>query len=119
MNKDEIKKALRIHASKIGTCAECSYFGELACSGKLCNDALDLITEQENEIEQLKDSYARVQEQFAKYQIASDKEIKAQQKQGQIDVLTELREQSVHCDQWNCKVVPIDYIDQMIEEIRK
>lgn len=38
-------------------------------------------------------------------------------KQAQIDVLKELREQSVHCDQWNCKVVPIEYIDDLIEEV--
>lgn len=56
------------------------------------------ISEYKAEIERLKDSYARVQEQlrvqeqFAKYQIVSDKEIKAQRKQGQIDVLNELRE---------------------------
>lgn len=59
--------------------------------------AFERLKAQEREIEQLKDGYARVQEQlrvqeqFAKYQIVSDKEIKARRKQAQIDVLNELK----------------------------
>ena len=44
-------------------------------------------------------------------------ELRAKVKQAKIDVLNELREQSVHCDQWNCKVVPIEYIDELIKEV--
>lgn len=38
-------------------------------------------------------------------------------KQAKIDVLNEAKELSVHSDQWNCKVVPIEYIDELIAEI--
>ena len=41
----------------------------------------------EKEIERLKYDYAKLQEQFAQYQMASDKEIKAQVKQAKIDLL--------------------------------
>lgn len=53
----------------------------------MCN-----IDEQNAEIERLKDDYAKLQEQFAKYQTASDKEILAQVKQAKIEVLNKLRE---------------------------
>ena len=95
MTKDEIKKALEC-CEKYAYCKDCPCY--TYCEHELHKGALALITEQEKEIERLKDSYARVQEQlrvqeqFAKYQIVSDKEIKAQRKQGQIDVLNELRE---------------------------
>ena len=48
------------------------------------------ISEYEAEIERLKDDYSKLQEQFAKYQMASDKEIAAQVKQAKIDLLKEL-----------------------------
>lgn len=95
MTKDEIKKALEC-CEKYAYCKDCPCY--TYCEHDLHKGALALITEQEKEIEQLKDGYARVQEQlrvqeqFAKYQIVSDKEIKARRKQGQIDVLNELRE---------------------------
>ena len=44
----------------------------------------------EKEIERLKDDYTKLQEQFAQYQMASDKEIKAQVKQAKIDLLNAL-----------------------------
>ena len=44
------------------------------------------------EIEQLKDDYAKLQEQFADHQMASDKEIAAQVKQAKIDVLNKAKE---------------------------
>ena len=47
------------------------------------------------EIEQLKDDYVKLQEQFADYQMASDKEIAAQAKQAKIDVLNQLKERAI------------------------
>lgn len=98
MTKDEIKKALEFCAKDhYYFCGGCPYDDVRNCNDKLKTDALNVITEQERKIEQLKDGYARVQEQlraqerFAKYQIVSDKEIKAQVKQAQIDVLKELK----------------------------
>lgn len=45
----------------------------------------------EQEIERLKDDYAKLQELFANYQIASDKEMIAHIKQAKINVLNELK----------------------------
>lgn len=118
MTKDEIKKALRIHASKIGTCAECSYFGELACSGKLCNDALDLITEQEKEIERLEDENNRLQEIIKqKDDICYWCENSALQTK--INVLTELKTRAFQGYQVGMYIVNTEQIDQMIEELKK
>lgn len=95
MTKEEIKKALEFCGAINSPCANCPYKNVENCYNTLKIDALNLIIEQENEIEQLKDGYARVQEQFAQYQMASDKEIAAQVKQAQIDVLNKAKER---CD---------------------
>lgn len=88
MTKDEIKKAL---ATCVGaSCGGCAYFGIHDCCDKIKRDARACIIEQEKEIERLKDDYAKLQEQFAQYQMASDKEIIAQVKQAKIDLLKEL-----------------------------
>lgn len=103
MNIDDIKKGLECCSNpSINSCKDCPYNnnGEFSCcDGEMCKDALNLITEQEKKIERLKDEnkencwkcieakrvteedYAKLQEEFANYQIASDKEIMAQTKQ--------------------------------------
>jgi len=72
---------------------------------------MNKLVEQDAEIERLKTDYAKLQEQFAQYQMASDKEIRAQKeeaekrfesnmkavleiekKQAQVDVLNKLKE---------------------------
>ena len=85
-------------------------------------NAFERLKAQEREIEQLKDDYAKLQEQFAQYQMASDKEIMAQRKQAQIDVLNELREKyatsnSVGSD-W-ATIIFVDDIDELIKEIEQ
>ena len=91
MNKDEIKKALEFCADAF-PCEGCAYHDDLTCTDKLKTDALNVIIEQEQEIEKWKNDYAKLQEQFAKYQTASDKEIAAQVKQAKIEVLNKLKE---------------------------
>lgn len=109
MNKDEIKKALEFCADAF-PCEGCAYHDDLMCTDKLKTDALNVIIEQEQEIERLKaenkencwkcieakrvteEDYAKLQEEFANYQLASDKEIKAQVKQAKIEVLNKLKE---------------------------
>ena len=103
MNIDDIKKGLECCSNpSINSCKDCPYNnnGEFSCcDGEMCKDALNLITKQEKKIERLKDEnkencwkcieakrvteedYAKLQEEFANYQIASDKEIMAQKKQ--------------------------------------
>ena len=101
MNKDEVKKALE-YCSVVGFETACNYCAYCYRCNDLPRDALNIITEQENEIEyrnkqydnqvsentrlyieydKLKDDYAKLQEKFARYQMASDKEIIAQKKQ--------------------------------------
>ena len=146
MNKDAIKKALRYCASdSIDDCKACPYAdnGPFACSISMYKDALTLITEQENEIEyrkkqydnqvsentrlyieydKLKDDYAKLQELFAQYQMASDKEIRAQIKQAKIDVLNELKEKRttvfIDIDKVD-EAVFIDNIDELLKEYKK
>ena len=91
MNKDDIKKALEFCANAF-PCEGCAYHDDLMCTDKLKTDALNVIIEQEQEIEKWKNDYAKLQEQFAKYQTASDKEITAQVKQAKIEVLNKLKE---------------------------
>ena len=116
MNKDEIKKALEI-CSKDEDCEKCPYCDHYRCDRALQKDSFVLITEQEQEIERLKDDYAKLQEQFADYQMASDKEIVAQAKQAKIDVLNELKTHSYFDDYYIDSYVFVDDIDELIEEV--
>lgn len=120
MNKDDIKKALAYCASdNIDDCKNCPYAGNgpFACSISMYKDACALITEQEKEINELKDDYAKLQELFAQYQMASDKEIRAQIKQAKIDVLNELKEKC----KFNGHTVAVykNDIDELIKELIK
>lgn len=125
MNKDAIKKALEYCAGdSIDDCKACPYAdnGPFACSISMYKDACALITEQEKEIERLKDDYAKLQELFAQYQMASDKEIRAQIKQAKIDVLNELKEKRttvfIDIDEVD-EAVFIDDIDELLKEYKK
>lgn len=138
MNKDEIKKALT--CCKGQCCSYCPHWCEKGCQYRTLSDALDLITEQEKEIDRLKakdeetclkcieskhataEEYAKLQEEFANYQLASDKEIRAQVKQAQIDVLNNLK------DSYGLYYLSVlgvkqrmlaDILNPMIEELKK
>lgn len=69
------------------------------------------------------EEYAKLQEQFANYQLTSDKEIRAQVKQAKVDILNELKKCSC-CDnfftdgKWH-RYVFVEDIDKLIEEIEK
>lgn len=149
MNKDDIKKALEYCAGdSIDDCKACPYAnnGPFACSISMYKDAHTLITEQENKIEyrkkqydnqvsentqlyieydKLKDDYAKLQELFAQYQMASDKEIRAQVKQAKIDVLKELKKY-LHTEdfgtpdeRWKPESEFCAIIDELIKELIK
>ena len=133
MNKDDIKKALEFCADAF-PCEGCAYHDDLMCTDKLKTDALNVIIEQEQEIERLKDEnkencwkcieakrvteedYAKLQEEFANYQIASDKEMIAQVKQAKIDVLNRLKSLSIYDDNYLDGYVFIDDIEKLLEE---
>ena len=138
MNIDDIKKALECCSNpSINPCKDCLYNknGDFSyCNDKILKDTLNLITEQEKEIERLKDEnkencwkcieakrvteedYAKLQEEFANYQIASDKEMIAQVKQAKIDVLNRLKSLSIYDDNYLDGYVFIDDIDKLLEE---
>lgn len=110
MTKDDIKKALTCCSNpSISYCKDCPYanYGEFdCCNGKMCKDALNLITEQEKEIEQLK----------------------AEKKQAQIDVLNKLKERiktaidtyfNLDGGGYYLAEGAIDDIDELIEEVEK
>ena len=118
MTKDEIKKALEMCNDVYAPCNGCPYETCTSCDNTLHTDALKLITEQEQEIEHLKDDYAKLQEQFADYQMASDKEIVAQAKQAKIDVLNELKTHSYFDDYYIDSYVFVEDIDELIEEVK-
>ena len=76
MTKDEIKKALECCAKSYGDdvhCTDCPYDTltpraccERFCQDVLCKDALKLITEQEKEIERLKEETSNIRKETAK-----------------------------------------------------
>lgn len=123
MTNEEIKRGYMICNDPNLSCKDCPYNDNyIKCSETLRADARELIVEQEKEIEQLKDDYAKLQELFAQYQIASDKEIRAQIKQAKIDVLYELKEKRttvfIDIDEVD-EAVFIDDIDELLKEYKK
>ena len=127
MNKDDIKKALEFCADAF-PCEGCAYHDDLTCTDKLKTDALNVIIEQEQEIEKWKNDYAKLQEQFAKYQTASDKEIAAQVKQAKIEVLNKLKERvetaidayfNLDSGGYYLAEGALDDIDELIEEVEE
>lgn len=97
----------------------------MAKSCKQCEDIVKVlheagygdVSEYKAEIERLKEDYAKLQEQFAQYQMASDKEIRAQVKQAKIDVLNELKEKC----KFDGHIVGVykNDIEEMIEGLKK
>lgn len=127
MNKDDIKKALKFCADAF-PCEGCAYHDDLMCTDKLKTDALNVIIEQEQEIEKWKNDYAKLQEQFAQYQMASDKEILAQVKQAKIEVLNKLKERvetaidayfNLDGGGYYLAEGALDDIDELIEEVEE
>ena len=87
------------------------------------HNSFERLKAQEREIVQLKDENAKLQEQFAEYQLASDKEILAQVKQAKIDVLNELKKKthnyypSIDSYCLSQHVVLVRDIDKLLEEV--
>ena len=65
MTKEDIKKALTCCSNpSISYCKDCPYanYGEFdCCNGKMCKDALNLITEQDKENKKLKEEIKQAQ----------------------------------------------------------
>ena len=142
-------------------CVECKYHGDEDCVYSSCANALyqagygdvseykaeremlgsqiKVLKQRLNnkyvEIERLKDDYAKLQEQFAQYQMASDKEIKAQKKEAEqlfesnMKAVLEIEKKQAQIDVLNKAKERLDsapngwayttYIDKLIEEIEQ
>lgn len=80
MNKDDIKKALEVCTDCYSTCDDCPYDDVGNCGDTLKTDACELIVEQENEIERLKEETSNIRRETAKeildilYDMGIDKE---------------------------------------------
>ena len=142
MTKDEIKKALECCSNpSINFCKDCPYnnSGEFSCcDGEMCKDALNLITEQEQEIDRLKaenEELTKVVSSKVYDLINNTKEIadarEAWEKQAKIDVLNKLKDyvNQLACDEYGDSACDTNYItididkyeqdiDEMIEEIQ-
>lgn len=123
MTKDEIKKALEMCA---GNCFRicCPYGTAIGdCCGKLKKDALDLITDQEREIEQLKAENEELTKVMSSKvydfvnKIIDETNTRLEiEKQAKIDVLNELKEK-IQITKLNDDTALI--IIEMIEELKQ
>lgn len=128
MNKDEIKKAL-VCCRNYHDCKKCPYLIYVNCISQLCEDALNLINEQEKEIEQLKAENERLEKVVSEkvYDFIDNlKEIadarEAWEKQAKVDVLKRLKERYgfYSCCSWMCVVKSLaEIIDGFIKEIEE
>lgn len=106
MTNKEIKKALVLcQCGAVITCRKCPYMEN--CNGaQLLQDALDLITEQEKDIRQLKTECALLDDEL---RIA---------RQDTIDVLNKLKEKS-YVNNYCREVIEVEKIDEFIKELVK
>ena len=128
MNKYDIKKALKCcyDSGFEIDCSDCPYHNENRCNDTLCKDALDLITEQENEIERLHQQVRDTDDKMARNSIEQYKNdydkaferLKAQQRE--IDRLKIQLEQAnagiVNCS--GCELVETNGIKEFAEKLK-
>lgn len=97
MTKEDIKDALQACSAINSPCVNCPYKDVENCYDTLNNDARELITEQEKEIERLRTTLGQYNTELnsalesLKSQCREIGELKAATKQAQIDVLKELK----------------------------
>lgn len=110
MTNKEIKKALECCSNpSINFCKNCPYNnnGEFSCcDGEMHKDALNLVTEQEKEINQLKTECTLLDDELRNA------------RQETINVLNELKAKS-YVNEYCREVVEVEKIDELIEELIK
>lgn len=126
MNIDDIKKALECCSNpSINPCKDCPYNknGDFSyCNDKILKDTLNLITEQEKEIEQLKAEFkqletnAEILARGVRDLNHENYELTEKIKQAKIDVLNRLKSLSIYDDNYLDGYVFIDDIDKLLEE---
>lgn len=125
MTKEDIKKALTCCSNpSISYCKDCPYanYGKFdCCNGKMCKDALNLITEQEKSIQVAQDSILSLAQQNQEYR-------EQQVKQAKIDVLNKVmnyinnkieNDYGDMSDSVNYLTINIDDFDDFIDELIK
>ena len=151
MTKEDIKKALECCSNpSISYCKDCPYanYGEFdCCNGKMCKDALNLITEQDKENEKLEqlnaiqcDAWQKLSDENERLVTENNsnlrynsvlrkenKKLKEEIKQAQIDVLNELKERiktaidtyfNLDGGGYYLAEDAIDDIDELIKEVQ-
>lgn len=126
MTKEDIKDALQACSAINSPCVNCPYKDVENCYDTLNNDARELITEQEKEIERLRTTLGQCNTELnsalesLKSQCREIGELKAKIKQAQIDILTELRERITKDRVANDTVViNVNYeIKELIKEVQ-
>ena len=122
MNKDKIKKGLECCNVEV-SCNDCPYFKEAHCNDALSKDALNLITEQENEIERLRqevrDTDKMSSNSIEQYKNDFDKafyRIRAQQQEiyAWIEMYKELRDEL-----WDTQQEKIDAVKEFAERLKE
>lgn len=118
MTKEDIKKALTCCSNpSISYCKDCPYanYGEFdCCNGKMCKDALNLITEQEKSIQVAQDSILSLAQQNQEYR-------EQQVKQAKIDALNKFKQKYgfYSCYSWKCDTKSLtEIIDELIKEVQ-
>lgn len=125
MTKEDIKKALKCCSNpSISYCKDCPYAncGKFdCCNGKMCKDALNLITEQEKSIQVAQDSILSLAQQNQEYR-------EQQVKQAKIEILGKLEKRietaidtyfSLDDGGYYLAEDVIDDIDELIKEVEK
>ena len=120
MTKDDIKKALEICTDIYAPCNGCPYEMCTNCDNTLHTDALNVIIEQENEIEKLKDKCEELRNEKWDAQDDLDcycDEMPNKIKQAQIDVLNKVKERAVGLAAIETYHI-CNLIDELIKEVQ-
>ena len=118
MTKEDIKKALEICTDIYAPCNGCPYEMCTNCDNTLHTDALNVIIEQENEIEKLKDKCEELRNEKWDAQDDLDcycDEMPDKIKQAKIDVLNKAKER---LDSSPNGWAYTGYIDELIKEVQ-
>lgn len=122
MTKEDIKDALQACSAINSPCVNCPYKDVENCYNTLNNDARELITEQEKEIERLRTTLGQCNTELnsalesLKSQCREIGKLRAEVKQAKIDVLNELKEKCKF-DGHTVAVYKND-IDELIKEVQ-
>lgn len=108
MTNEEIKKGLEL--CKANWCVMCPYSNCIGCEGFLKQDALTLITKQEQEIQRLNSHNGFLQSVISHNKDMLDEAVK----QAKIDVLNEVKERAV-----GLAAIETYHICNLIDELLK